>query len=90
MHVGCKMNEKMKLKTKNKTFVVFFFFFLDSTQAQIETRILGLILIVWWTRLGSPQLYWVDYEPSCAQNIDLTIHTHLYIQNIYILHSREQ
>ena len=89
MHVGCKMNEKMKLKTKNKTFVGFFFF-LDSTQAQIETRILGLILIVWWTRLGSPQLYWADYEPSCAQNMDLTIHTYLYIQNIYILHSREQ
>ena len=27
MHVGCKMNEKMKLKTKNKTFGGFFFFF---------------------------------------------------------------
>ena len=31
--------------------------FLDSTQAQVETRILGLILIIWWTRFGSPQLY---------------------------------
>ena len=27
--------------------------FLDSTQAQVETRILGPLLI-WWTGLGSP------------------------------------
>ena len=31
--------------------------FLDSTHAQVETSILGLILIVWWTGLGSSQLY---------------------------------
>ena len=30
-------------------------FFL-STQAQVETRILGPLLVVWWTGLGSPQL----------------------------------
>ena len=64
--------------------------FLDNTKVQVETRILGLILVFWWTGLGLPQLYWVDYEPSCAQNMDPTIHTHLYIQNIYVLHSREQ
>ena len=64
--------------------------FLDSTHAQVETSILGLILIVWWTGLGSSQLYWTNYESSCAQNMDPTIYTHLYIQNIYVLHSREQ
>ena len=30
-------------------------FFL-STQAQVETRILGPLLVVWWIGLGSPQL----------------------------------
>ena len=62
--------------------------FLDSTHAQVEISILGLI--VWWTGLGSSQLYWANYESSCAQNMDSTVYTHLYIQNIYELHSREQ
>ena len=31
--------------------------FLDSTQAQVETSILALILIVWWIGLGLSQLY---------------------------------
>ena len=57
-----------------------FFFFLDSTQAQVETRILGLIIVVWWTGFGSPQLSWVDYEPSCAQIMDPTTHTYSYMQ----------
>ena len=41
------------------------------------------MLVDWWTGLGSSQLFWTDYEPSCAQNMDLTTHTHPYIQNIY-------
>ena len=46
----------------------------------------SFVLVVWWSRLGSPQLYWTDYEPSCAQNMDHTTHTyiHTYIY-IYIL-----
>ena len=63
---------------------------LDNTQVQVKTRIPSLIFVVWWTGLGSPQQYWANYEPSCTQNMDPTIHTHLYIENIYILHSREQ
>ena len=78
------------LRIKKEFFFKLWVLFLDSTQAQVETRILSLILVVWWTGFGSPQLYWADYEPSCAQNMDPTIHTHLYIQNIYVLQSREQ
>ena len=40
----------------------------------------SFILVVWWTGLGSPQLYWVNYESSCAQNMDSTTHTYSYIQ----------
>ena len=40
-------------------------------------------LVVWWTKLSSPQLCWADYEPSCALNMDPTTHTYSYIQ-IYI------
>ena len=40
--------------------------FLDSTQAQVETRILGPLLVVWWTGLGSSQLNEVDYKSSYA------------------------
>ena len=32
------------------------FSFLDSTQAQVETRILSPLLVVWWIGLSSPQL----------------------------------
>ena len=42
-------------------------FFLDNTQAQVEIRILGPLLVIWWTGLGSPQLNGTDYKPSCAQ-----------------------
>ena len=44
----------------------------------------SLILVVWWIELGSLQLYWNDYKPSCAQKMDPTTHTYSYIQ-IYIL-----
>ena len=53
---------------------------LDCTQAQVETRILDLRFIVWWTGLGLLQPYWVDYEPSCAQNMGPTTHTYPYMQ----------
>ena len=60
--------------TINKCFSYFFVtkntcegHFLDSTQVQVETRILGPLLVVWWTGLGSPQLNEVDYKPSRAQ-----------------------
>ena len=43
----------------------------------------SLILVVWWIELGSLQLYWNDYKPSCAQKMDPTTHTYSYIQ-IYI------
>ena len=60
---------------------LFFFFpllpgyegpFLDSTQVQVETRILGPLLIVWWTGLGSPQLNggWLQIK-LCASHIKL-------------------
>ena len=42
------------------------FFFWTVPRPMVGTRILGLVLVVWWTRLGSPHLYWTDYEPSCA------------------------
>ena len=64
--------------------------FFYSTQAQIGTRILGLIFVIWWIGLGSPRLCWGDYEPSCTQNMSPTTHTHSYIQNIYTLYSKEQ
>ena len=68
-----------------------FFFFFYNTQAQIETRTLGLIFFILWTGLGLSQLCWADYEPSCAQkNMGPTMHTHPYIQNIYVLYSKEQ
>ena len=54
--------------------------YLDSTQSQVEIRILGLILVVWWTRLGSLQLYWVDYKQSYAQNMGPITHTYPYMQ----------
>ena len=34
------------------------------------------ILVVWWIGIGSSQLYWADYESSCAQNIGPTTHTY--------------
>ena len=40
----------------------------------------SFILVVWWTGLGLPQLYWVDYEPSCAQNMGPTTYTYSYMQ----------
>ena len=40
----------------------------------------SFLLVVWWTRLGSPQLYWANYELSCAQNMGPTTHTHSYMQ----------
>ena len=40
----------------------------------------SFIFVIWWTGLGTPQLYWVDYEPSCAQNMGPTTHTHSYMQ----------
>ena len=46
------------------------------------------MLVVWWIQLGSLQLYWVDYEPSYAQNMDPTTYAHPYIQNIYMLYSK--
>ena len=46
---------------------VFFFFFWDSIQAQVETKILGPLLIVWWTGLGPLQLKGANYEPSYVQ-----------------------
>ena len=60
---------------------LFFFFpllpgyegpFLDSTQVQVETRILGPLLIVWWIGLGSPQLNggWLQIK-LCASHIKL-------------------
>ena len=58
-------NEKKK-KTINILIAVWVLF-LDSTQAQVETRILGPLLVVWWIGLGSPQLNGTDYKPSCAQ-----------------------
>ena len=48
------------------------FFFWTIPRPKVGTRILGLVLVVWWTGLGSPQLYWADYEPSCSQNMDPT------------------
>ena len=42
------------------------FFFWTVPRPMVGTRILGLVLVIWWTRLGSPHLYWTDYEPSCA------------------------
>ena len=73
-------------------FLFSFFFFFYNTQAQIETRTLGLIFVIWWTGLGLSQMCWADYEPSCAQkkNMGPTMHTHPYIQNIYVLYSKEQ
>ena len=47
-----------------------------------------LMLVVWWIQLGSLQLYWADYEPSYAQNMDPTTYAHPYIQNIYMLYSK--
>ena len=41
---------------------------------------MGLILVVWWIGLSSLQLYWANYEPSCAQNMDSTTHTYSYMQ----------
>ena len=45
----------------------FFFNFFYCTQAQVETRILGPLLVVWWIGLGSPQLNGVDYKPNSVQ-----------------------
>ena len=36
------------------------FFFWTIPRPKVGTRILGLVLVVWWTGLGSPQLYWAD------------------------------
>ena len=43
----------------------------------------SFLFVVWWTGLGSPQLCWADYKPSCAQKMDPTTRTYSYIQ-IYI------
>ena len=53
---------------------------LDSTQAQGGNNDpkppKSFILVVRWTRFGSPQLYWADYEPY----IGPTTHTYSYMQ----------
>ena len=69
-------------------FVDFFFFFFFGQFPGLSGikepgPLKSFVLIVWWTRLGSPQLYWVDYKPSSAQNMDPTTHTYSYMQ-IYI------
>ena len=48
--------------------------FLDSAQAQVETRTPGLLLVVlrdwaWFTTAK-----WADYEPDGAQNTNSTTH----------------
>ena len=43
----------------------------------------SFVLVVWWTGLGSLQLYLANYEPSFVQNTDPTTHTYSYVQ-IYI------
>ena len=65
---------------------LFFFFFgkYPSPSGIKEPGSLkSFVPVVWWTGLVSPQLYWANYEPSCAQNMDPTTHTHSYMQ-IYI------
>ena len=49
--------------------------FFYSTQAQVETKILGPLLVVlrdwaWFTAAK-----WVDFEPDGAQNTNPTTHT---------------
>ena len=62
---------------------LFFFFFLDSTQVQDSWAPKSVVPVVCWIWLGSSQLCWANYEPSCVQNMDPTTHTYLYMQ-IYI------
>jgi len=50
--------------------------FLDSVQAQVEARTLGLLVVVsrdwtWFTAVK-----WADYKPSGAQSKNPTIHTY--------------
>ena len=40
----------------------------------------NFVCVVWWTWLGLLQLYWTDYEPSCAQNMGPTMRTYSYMQ----------
>ena len=40
----------------------------------------NFIFVGWWIGLDSPQLYWTDYEPICAQNIVPTTHIHSHMQ----------
>ena len=68
-----------------KALVSFFEQFPDPSRIKDPGPPKSLVFFVWWTGLGSSQLYWVNYESSCAQNINPTIHTHSYVQNIYVL-----
>ena len=49
-----------------------------------DPRPLEITMFVgWWTGLGSPQLYWADYESFYAQNMGPTTHTFIHT-NIYM------
>ena len=50
-------------------------FFLDGAQVQVETRTLGLLLVVLRDRAWFIAIKWADYEPIGAQNTNPTTHT---------------
>ena len=84
--IGVTQNQTWRFEVAIEVCGFFFFFFgqfpgLSGIKEPGPLK--SFVLIVWWTRLGSPQLYWVDYKPSSAQNMDPTTHTYSYMQ-IYI------
>lgn len=63
--------------TKNKQFhCMLGGSFLDSVQAQVEAKTLGLLVVVLrdWTWFTAAKR--VDYKPGGAQSRNLTIHTY--------------
>ena len=55
--------------------------FFDSTQVQVGTRILGLILFIWWTGVGSLQLCWLRTNLHTKHR---SYNTYTFIYKIYM------
>ena len=77
-------------KTELKDVGSDFGWYLDPSEIKEPGPPKRFVLVIWWTRLGSLRLCWADYEPSCTQNMNPTIHTYSYMQiYIYILQSKQ-
>ena len=57
---------------------------MDSVQAQVEARTLGLLVVVLRDWVWFTATKWANYKPSGARRKNPTIHTYILANKIYI------